>query len=209
MARSSSALGSSANWPLPALPPPVLDSPEYLRHRQWMEQAIALAHEAGGAGDVPVGAVLVGPTGEAIATAQNRRERDHDPTAHAEVLALRQAGHALQTWHLTECTLYVTLEPCAMCAGAIILARLGTLVYGADDPKAGAISSVLNLPDSPASNHRLTVIGGILEASCRHQLQTWFAARRAPAASPLSAPVQRHDNRETVPVKDEISKPDH
>ena len=194
-------------WDPPPMPPPALDLPEYLQHRHWMEQAIAQAHAAGIAGDVPVGAVIVGPDGQAIAATSNRREREHDPTAHAEILALRQAGQALQTWHLTECTLYVTLEPCPMCAGALILARLGTLVYGADDPKAGAISSVLNLPQSPASNHRLTVIGGILEASCRQQLQTWFAARRPPATHPANR--HRHANRETVPVKDEISKPDH
>lgn len=143
-----------------------------------MERAIALAEIAGQAGDVPVGAVVVGPDGTAIAEAANRREQDCDPTAHAEILALRAAGRALNTWHLTECTLYVTLEPCPMCAGAIGLARLKRLVYGADDPKAGAIRTVINLPDSACSNHRLSVIGGILETSCRKQLQSWFAQRR-------------------------------
>ncbi len=154
-----------------------LDDPQYLTHCQWMERAIALAQVAGEAGEVPIGAVIV-KDGKAIAEAANRRERDHDPTAHAEILVLREAGRVLKTWHLTQCTLYVTLEPCPMCAGALILARLGTLVYGADDPKAGAVRSVLNLPDSGCSNHRLSVIGGILEASCRQQLQTWFATRR-------------------------------
>lgn len=143
-----------------------------------MERAIALAEATGRAGDVPVGAVIVGPDGTAIAEAANRREQDSDPTAHAEILALRAAGRVLNTWHLTECTLYVTLEPCPMCAGAIGLARLKLLVYGADDPKAGAIRTVLNLPDSACSNHRLSVMGGILEASCREQLQSWFAQRR-------------------------------
>lgn len=142
-----------------------------------MERAIALANEAGEVGEVPVGAVVV-CNGAAIAEAQNRRERDSDPTAHAEILALRAAGKALQNWHLNHCTLYVTLEPCPMCAGALILSRLGKLVYGADDPKAGAVRTVLNLPDSPCSNHRLEVIGGILESSCRQQLQSWFAERR-------------------------------
>lgn len=144
-----------------------------------MERAIALAEAAGRAGDVPVGAVIVGSDGTAIAEAANRREQDRDPTAHAEILALRAAGQVLNTWHLTECTLYVTLEPCPMCAGAIGLARLKLLVYGADDPKAGAIRSVLNLPDSACSNHRLSVMGGILEGSCRQQLQSWFAHRRS------------------------------
>ncbi len=157
--------------------PSSLATPEYHLHCRWMERAIALAAAAGQAGDVPVGAVVV-QAGVAIAEAENRRERDHDPTAHAEVLALRQAGQMLQTWQLQSCTLYVTLEPCPMCAGAIGLARLGLLVYGADDPKAGAVRSVLNLPDSACSNHRLSVIGGILETVCQQQLQSWFAARR-------------------------------
>ena len=156
---------------------PKIDHPDYLLHRQWMQRAIALAQAAGAAGEVPVGAVVVAG-GQAIAEAENRRERDHDPTAHAEILALRQAGRALQSWHLNDCTLYVTLEPCPMCAGAIVLSRLGLLVYGADDPKAGAVRSVLNLPDSPASNHRLLVLGGILETVCRQQLQDWFIQRR-------------------------------
>ncbi len=152
-------------------------NPDYQEHCRWMERAIGLARAAGEAGDVPVGAVIVA-NGQVIAEAENRRERDHDPTAHAEILALRAAGATLQSWHLNSCTLYVTLEPCPMCAGAIVLARLGLLVYGADDPKAGAVRTVVNLPDSASSNHRLPVIGGILEASCRHELQSWFANRR-------------------------------
>jgi tRNA(adenine34) deaminase len=143
-----------------------------------MERAIALAEAAGAAGEVPVGAVVVTENGQAIAEAENRRERDYDPTAHAEILALRAAGQALGDWHLTHCTLYVTLEPCPMCAGALILARLGLLVYGADDPKAGAVRTVINLLDSGCSNHHLPVIGGILESSCRRQLQAWFFQRR-------------------------------
>jgi tRNA(adenine34) deaminase len=143
-----------------------------------MERALQLAEQAGAKGDVPVGAIVVDKSGMVIAEAENRRERDRDPTAHAEVLALRAAGQHLNNWHLNHCTLYVTLEPCPMCAGAIVLARLGLLVYGADDPKAGAIRTVMNLPDSPCSNHRLPVLGGILEATCREQLQTWFAQRR-------------------------------
>ena len=159
------------------------ENSEYLKHRRWMERAIALAQAAGEAGDVPVGAVIV-KDNVAIAEAENRRERDHDPTAHAEILALRQAGSILKTWHLNECTLYVTLEPCPMCSGALVLARLGLLVYGADDPKAGAIRSVLNVPDSRCSNHRLPVIGGILESTCRQQLQQWFGQHRASSTVP-------------------------
>jgi tRNA(adenine34) deaminase len=154
-----------------------MNNPEYLTHCRWMERAIALADHAGAAGEVPVGAVVV-MDGRAIAETENRRERDLDPTAHAEILALRAAGQALSNWHLNNCTLYVTLEPCPMCAGAIVLARLGLLVYGTDDPKAGAVRSVVNIPDSTYSNHHLPVIGGILEVSCRQQLQAWFAQRR-------------------------------
>ncbi|MFQ3615247.1 MAG: tRNA adenosine(34) deaminase TadA [Cyanobacteriota bacterium] len=150
----------------------------YDRHCRWMQRAIALATAAGNAGEVPVGAVVVAPDDTLIATGENRRERDHDPTAHAEILALRQAGQHLGSWRLEDCTLYVTLEPCPMCAGAIALSRLGTLVYGADDPKAGAIRTVLNLPDSAASNHSPRVLPGVLEAECRAQLQQWFARRR-------------------------------
>jgi tRNA(adenine34) deaminase len=157
---------------------PDLDHPEYLKHQAWMQRALTLAEAAGQAGEVPVGAVVVGSDGRAIAEAENHRERDQDPTAHAEILALRIAGQFRGNWHLNDCTLYVTLEPCPMCAGAIVLARLGLLVYGADDPKAGAIRTVLNIPDSAASNHRLKVMGGILESACRQQLQTWFAQHR-------------------------------
>ena len=160
------------------VPPPPLDNPVYLNHRRWMLRALELAEEAGTMGEVPVGAVIVGPEDEVIAEATNRRERDHDPTAHAEILALRQAGQRLKNWHLNDCRLYVTLEPCPMCAGAIVHARLGLLVYGTDDLKTGAIRSVLNVPDGPASNHCLNVHGGILASSCQQQLQNWFRQRR-------------------------------
>jgi tRNA(adenine34) deaminase len=167
----------------PAIPPPAIEHPDYLRHYRWMNHAIELAAAAAAAGEVPVGAVIVDANDQLIATAENRRERDHDPTAHAEVVALRTAGQMLNSWRLDQCTLYVTLEPCPMCSGAIIQARVGLLVYGADDLKAGAIRSMINLPDSACSNHRLTVIGGILEAPCRQQLQTWFAQRRTTAST--------------------------
>ncbi|OKH26230.1 tRNA-specific adenosine deaminase [Hydrococcus rivularis NIES-593] len=155
-----------------------IDPIAYLTHRHWMSRAIELAQEAGKAGDVPVGAVIVDRAGNLVAEASNRKERDKDPTAHAEILVLRSASQALQTWHLNDCTLYVTLEPCPMCAGAIIQARIGLLVYGADDPKTGCIRTVANLPDSPASNHRLPVLAGIMESACREQLQSWFAQKR-------------------------------
>lgn len=153
--------------------------PTYSTHSHWMGQALKRADIAGKAGEIPVGAVIVDNQGKLISEAENRRERDHDPTAHAEILALRKASQVLRDWRLNTCTLYVTLEPCPMCAGAIIQARIGLLVYGADDPKTGTIRTVLNLPDSPVSYHHLPVLGGILESSCRQQLQSWFSKHRA------------------------------
>ncbi|WP_066378211.1 MULTISPECIES: tRNA adenosine(34) deaminase TadA [unclassified Anabaena] len=143
-----------------------------------MNRALELAKIAGDAGEVPVGAVITDADGNLIAEGENRKERDHDPTAHAEIIAIRAATQALQTWRLHNCTLYVTLEPCPMCAGAIVQARLGKLVYGVDDTKTGAVRTVINIPDSAASNHRLQVVGGILESACRQHLQSWFATRR-------------------------------
>lgn len=160
------------------LPSQELADETALHHQRWMRRALELAEAAGAAGDVPVGAVVVGPGDRAIAEVGNRREQDQDPTAHAEVLALREAARQLGNWHLNDCTLYVTLEPCPMCAGAIVLSRLGLLVYGTHDPKSGAVRSVLNLPDGPASNHRLRVVTGILAEPCRQQLQQWFQQRR-------------------------------
>ncbi|MCL2923589.1 MAG: nucleoside deaminase [Trichodesmium sp. MAG_R04] len=156
----------------------MIDHPSYLVHKKWMNRVLELAKIAGDAGEVPVGAVIINSDGELIAEAQNRRERDFDPTGHAEILALRQAGIILQNWHLNQCTLYVNLEPCPMCSGAILQARIGLLVYGADDPKTGTIRTVANFPDSVFSNHRLSVLGGIMEGACRQQLQSWFAKVR-------------------------------
>lgn len=143
-----------------------------------MSQALELAQQAGEAGEVPVGAIIINENNQLIAATQNRKERDFDPTAHAEILALREAGKILKNWHLNDCTLYVTLEPCPMCTGAILQARLGLLVYGADDPKTGTVRTVANLPDSACSFHHLSVLGGILETPCRQQLQSWFAQKR-------------------------------
>lgn len=128
--------------------------------------------------DVPVGAVVVDSGGEVIATGRNRREADGDPTAHAEILAVRAAASALGQWRLEGCTLVVTLEPCTMCAGALVLARLPRLVFGAHDPKAGACGSVSNAVADPRLNHRVEVIGGVREAECGQELRTFFRARR-------------------------------
>ncbi len=154
------------------------DEASYLIHRRWMGRALELAKEAGEGGDVPVGALVTDGAGKLLAEASNRKEQDQDPTAHAEILALRSAALTLGNWHLNQCTLYVTLEPCPMCAGAIIQGRLGLLVYGADDPKTGTIRTVANFPDSPFSNHRLSVIAGVREAECRKQLKSWFMQKR-------------------------------
>ena len=155
-----------------------LTAEAYLFHETWMAQAIKLAKQAGEAGEVPVGAIVVDAQGNAIAEGNNRKEKTQDPTAHAEIIALRSASQVKQNWHLHDCTLYVTLEPCPMCAGAIIQARIGLLVYGADDPKTGAIRTVMNLTDSAASNHHLTVLAGVKETECRQLLQSWFRSRR-------------------------------
>jgi len=157
----------------------LLDESSYQQHCYWMAYALRLANNAGKAGEIPVGAVIVDGDGMIVGQGNNRKERDRDPTAHAEILAIRHATQQLANWHLNHCTLYVTLEPCPMCSGAMIQARVGTLVYGADDTKTGAVRSVLNLPDSGASNHYVTVIGGILDHHCRKQLQQWFAKKRA------------------------------
>jgi tRNA(adenine34) deaminase len=130
------------------------------------------------AADVPVGAVVLDEAGTIIARARNRREVDRDPTAHAEILAIRQAARALGSWRLTGLTLVVTLEPCTMCAGAVTAARLDRLVYGAEDPRAGAAGSLWDVLRDRRLNHRPEVIGGVLAAECGAVLQEFFASRR-------------------------------
>jgi len=145
----------------------------------WMRQALDEAHCAAGAGEVPIGCVIVhDPGGIVIGRGFNRRETDHDPTAHAEILALRQASQALGTWRLTDCTVYVTLEPCPMCAGAIVNARVPRLVYGCDDPKAGAVRSLYRLCEDARLNHRVDVTGGILADECAAVLREFFQLQR-------------------------------
>jgi tRNA(adenine34) deaminase len=146
-------------------------------HERLMVQAIECARLAGGHGDVPIGA-LIARDGELLAAAGNERELRRDPTAHAEILAIRTAAEVLGGWRLPDTTLYVTLEPCAMCAGAIVLARIPTVVFGASDPKAGAAGSVLDVLAEPALNHRPEVIGGVRETECAALLTGFFATRR-------------------------------
>ena len=145
---------------------------------QAMRTALEQARQALVTGDVPVGAVVLGPDGEQLAAAGNQREATGDPTAHAEVLALRAAASALGRWRLSGCTLVVTLEPCTMCAGALVLARVDRVVYGAADPKAGAAGSLFDVLRDRRLNHRPEVLGGVLEPECADVLRTFFAARR-------------------------------
>jgi len=144
-----------------------------------MREALAEAAAAGALGDVPIGAVVV-QHGRIISRGQNRRERDRDPTAHAEILALREAARHLGGWRLVCCTLYVTLEPCPMCAGAALQARVERLVYGTRDPKTGAAGSVTDLLRSGRFPHTVEVTEGVCEAECREVLQRFFAALRLP-----------------------------
>ena len=143
-----------------------------------MGQALDVASAALAAGDVPVGAVVLSPGGEVLATGHNRREADGDPTAHAEMVALRAAAATREGWRLQDCTLVVTLEPCTMCAGALMLARIGRLVLGAWDPKAGACGSVWDVVRDRRATHRVEVIGGIREQECSQILLDFFAGHR-------------------------------
>lgn len=143
-----------------------------------MRHALELAAQASALGEVPVGAVIV-RDGRILAQAFNLRETIHDPTAHAERLAIALAGRAIQSWRLEGCTLYVTLEPCAMCAGAIVQSRLDRVVYGATDPKAGACKSLYRLVRDPRLNHRAEVTSGVLERECSEILSLFFQECRA------------------------------
>ncbi|MGB8020373.1 MAG: tRNA adenosine(34) deaminase TadA [Candidatus Nanopelagicales bacterium] len=148
------------------------------RDEQAMRLALAEAARALPAGDVPVGAVVLDPDGEVLGRGFNRREVDADPTAHAEVLALRAAAAARGRWRLDGCSLVVTLEPCTMCAGAAVLARVDRLVFGAFDPKAGAVGSLWDIVRDPRLNHRPEVVAGVLAAECAAVLRDFFAQHR-------------------------------
>lgn len=143
----------------------------------WMREALSEARRAAELGEVPVGAVVVSD-GAVVACGHNRREVDGDPLAHAEVLAIRAAAARLGSWRLGGCTLYVTLEPCAMCGGALVLSRISRLVFGASDPKAGYCGSLGNLVEDPRLNHRLEVTRGVLEEECAALLRGFFADLR-------------------------------
>lgn len=147
--------------------------PEYYMHR-----ALELAAQAAALGEVPVGALVVDPEGEIIGRGFNQCISLHDATAHAEVMAIREAGQKLGNYRLTDCDLYVTLEPCTLCTGAIIQARINKLWYGTSEPRTGCIESVCNLPAQPWFNHRLQVQGGLLKKACKQQLDAFFETRR-------------------------------
>ena len=146
-------------------------------HEHFMKQALSLAAQAGAQGDIPVGALVV-CDGQVAGRGFNSKEKHNDATLHAEIIALKEAAKNLGRWRLTDCELYVTLEPCAMCAGALVLARIKCLVYGADDPKAGAIASLYQLASDPRLNHRIPTIKGVLEKECSHQLSQFFKTLR-------------------------------
>jgi tRNA(Arg) A34 adenosine deaminase TadA len=162
--------------PFPLFPRVIL-SPSMEADIQYMREALAEARSAAAAGEVPIGAVLV-HDGKILARSGNRTIRDCDPTAHAEVVALREAAHHLGNYRLASTTLYVTIEPCSMCSGAILQARVPRLVYGADDPKGGAVRSCFKILSHLRLNHQVEVTPGVLAAECAAIIQSFFAARR-------------------------------
>jgi tRNA(adenine34) deaminase len=154
----------------------------------WMEEALREAHRALALGEVPVGAVVV-YDGRVVGRGCNRSLSAHDPTAHAEILALREAGQTAGNYRLLDCDLYVTVEPCAMCAGAITHARIRRLIYGAEDAKAGAVHSMLQVLNHPRLNHKVEVCSGVLAARCMDLLQTFFREKRKAEVDPQGLPT--------------------
>jgi tRNA(adenine34) deaminase len=155
-----------------------LTDPRHPFHIEHMTMALDEAEAAAAEDEVPVGAVIVSLKQGVVARAHNQRERLHDPTAHAEMIAITQAAQALASWRLDGCVLYVTLEPCPMCAGAIVQARLPLVVYGCADPKAGACETLYHIPTDPRLNHRAQVVGGVLADRCAAVLSDFFASKR-------------------------------
>jgi tRNA(adenine34) deaminase len=155
-----------------------------------MDEALAEAAAAAAHDDVPIGAVVVrgrGPDAEVVGRGHNRREADGDPTAHAEILAVREAARTVGSWRLEGCSIVVTLEPCVMCAGALVLARLDQVVFGADDPKAGAVGALYDVPRDPRLNHRLEVVRGVRQEACADLLRGFFRDKRATARAARSS----------------------
>lgn len=146
---------------------------------EWMREALVEADRAAELGEVPVGCVIVDENGVRIASGHNLRETESDPTAHAEIVAIREAARARKSWRLEDCTLFVTLEPCVMCAGALVNARIGRVVWGCDDPKAGACLTLFTIGQDGRLNHRFKSTRGVLEEECAERLKRFFAALRA------------------------------
>ncbi|WP_269045745.1 tRNA adenosine(34) deaminase TadA [Paenarthrobacter sp. Z7-10] len=183
---SGSPEASSEGVPGPTTPPPGERTPagaglaplRAAKHREWMQLALSQARLALATSDVPIGAVVVGPDGNILGFGRNEREASSDPTAHAEVVAIREAAKAMGSWRLEGCTLIVTLEPCAMCAGAIVLARIPTVVFGAWDEKAGAAGSVFDVLRERRLNHWVEVFPGVRQEEAAALLQDFFASHR-------------------------------
>ena len=156
-------------------------APAESRQRLWMARLLRRAAAVGAQGEIPVAAVVLNDQGHCIGWGSNRRERANDPLGHAELQALQQAARVLGDWRFNHCTLLVTLEPCPMCAGALIQARMGLVVFGAPDPKRGALGGCLNLALDPSAHHHMAVVGGVLGEQASAQLGDWFKRRRRPA----------------------------
>lgn len=151
-------------------------------HRLWMERLLRCAAKVGDSGEIPVAAAVLDERGRCIGWGVNGREQQRNPLGHAELMALRQASLLLDDWRLNRCTLLVTLEPCPMCAGALVQARIGTLIYGASDPKRGAVGGCLDLVHHPSAHHHMEVIAGVGAEAARDQLRDWFRQRRLRSA---------------------------
>lgn len=165
--------------PQPTPRPPGANAGEPLQWAElWMGRLLRRAAAVGEAGEVPVAAVVLDRSGRAVGWGSNRRHRGHDPLGHAEIVALRQAAASRGDWRFNDCTLLVTLEPCPMCAGALIQARMGTIVFAASDAKRGALGGCLNLAEDPSAHHHVQVIGGVLGVEAQTQLEAWFRQRR-------------------------------
>jgi tRNA(adenine34) deaminase len=154
------------------LPAAAIDAPA------WMERLLRRAERVGSEGEIPVAAVVLDASGLAIGWGSNRRERDQQPLGHAELVALQQAARLRGDWRFNDCTLIVTLEPCPMCAGALVQARMGRVIFGAGDPKRGGLGGVVDLSSDPSAHHHMEVLGGIAAERCSAQLEAWFRQRR-------------------------------
>lgn len=149
-----------------------------MKDKEYMELALAEAQKAYDMGEIPIGAVIVDNDGNIVSTGHNLRECSHDATAHAEMEAIRSACDKLERWRLSGCTLYVTIEPCPMCAGALVNSRIDRLVYGSNDSKAGAVESIFNVVNNPALNHQMQVTAGVLDEECSGMMKRFFKMRR-------------------------------